>query len=276
MEQPTSVQTEITQQPPPSNPLLDRLRLPGTTFRLPSQGVFYDNGELSPEVKNGEVEVYPMTSMDEIILSTPDKLLSGKAVTEVILRCVPQILKPEMLLGRDVDFLMMCLRHVSFGPAMEIMYKHDCNNAKDRTYTVDIDNMLRTAAPIDPTRLSQEYQLVLPNGQRVVLKPITFNSVVDMYQTTAMLKRDDMTEEDAQKLIVGGISAVVKSVDGITDPNLVREWVAKLPLGWKQQIEQHVQKASEWGLEFEIPKKCEDCGEAITLSVSANPISFFT
>lgn len=273
MEQTTSVQTEPQQS---SNPLLDRLRLPGTTFRLPSQGVFYDNGELSPDVRNGEVEVYPMTSMDEIILSTPDKLLSGKAVIEVFLRCIPQILKPEMLLARDVDFLMMCLRHVSFGPTMSITYKHNCENAKERTYDVNIDTMLKSAAPIDPTKINQEYEMSLPNGQKVILKPMTFSGVVEVYQNTAMIKREDMTEEKAQKLIVDGLAAVVKSVDGLSDTNLIREWIAKLPLGYKQQIEQHVQKASNWGVDFEVPKKCEDCGADIILTASANPISFFT
>jgi len=40
-----------------SNPLLENLRLPGETVRLPSGGMFYKNGELASHVNNGEIHV---------------------------------------------------------------------------------------------------------------------------------------------------------------------------------------------------------------------------
>ena len=42
---------------PIPNPLLASLRIPGETFRLPSHGLFYTDGELDDSVVNGEVEV---------------------------------------------------------------------------------------------------------------------------------------------------------------------------------------------------------------------------
>ena len=95
---------QSTEQPR-SNPLLERIRIPGETFTLPSQGIFYKNGELDDDSKNGEVYIYPMVTYDEIVLKTPDKLFSGEAITEVFQRCVPQIKKPMELLAKDVDFI---------------------------------------------------------------------------------------------------------------------------------------------------------------------------
>jgi len=88
------------------NPLLTRVEMPGSTFQLPSRGLFYDNGELRDDVEMGEVHVHPMSAFDEILMKTPDALFSGEAVHKVFLRCIPQVLQPVELLAKDVDFLL--------------------------------------------------------------------------------------------------------------------------------------------------------------------------
>jgi hypothetical protein len=93
--------TENTELEARPNPLLEKLKkkIPGETFRLPSRGLFYTNGELDPEVENGEIVIYPMTTVDELALRSPDMLFQGTAITQVIRRTVPQILKPERLIA---------------------------------------------------------------------------------------------------------------------------------------------------------------------------------
>lgn len=258
------------------NPLLDKLRIPGETFRLPSHGVFYDNGELDSSVKNGEVEVYPMTAIDEIVLSTPDKLLSGKALMEIFARRIPQILKPQALLAKDVDFLMVCLRLVSFGQFMEVSYNHHCSEkSKEHTYSVDLQKMINTAKSIDPTTLNEEYVITLPNGQIVHLKPATYGDIIDIYQHTAVTKTESISEEEAQRLITSTITSIVRKVDNITDKKLIEEWVKQLRLGWKAQIQDGIRAVSDWGIEMQSVQKCNDCGKELNLHVNANPVSFF-
>lgn len=273
----------IVQSPQPTetpapvhNPLLDRLRIPGTSFRLPSQGLFYENGELASSTTNGELEVYPMTAIDEVILATPDKLLSGKAIEEVFTRCIPQVVKPRDLLARDVDFLMMCLRNVTFGATMEVKYKHECENALNHTYMINIDQLIKTVKQIDPTTISKEYTLTMDNGQVVKLKPLTFATIIDLYQSTAFSKQEeDFSQEEAETMIIRSISSAIKSVDNIEDVSMIEGWVRSISLGWKRQIEQQVQQISNWGMDFEVKDHCKDCKEEITLQITANPISFF-
>jgi hypothetical protein len=257
------------------NPLLDRLRIPGATYRLPSRGIFYDSGELDETVKKGEVEIYPMTAMEEIILATPDKLISGKAITEVFAHCIPQIKKPADLLTKDVDFLMVCLRAVSFGDFMELSYTHDCKNAKDHTYSVDLQQMIRDTKSIDPTTISEEYNVTLPNGQIVTLKPLTYGNVVDLYQTTAMMKEDELSQSEAEELVISTLVNVIRRVDEIEDKEMIREWVKRIPLGWKKQLEHAAQQVSQWGVDFISRHKCRDCGQSLEIPVTANPVSFF-
>lgn len=259
-----------------ANPLLERLRIPGETFRLPSQGIFYDNGELDESVKNGEVEVHPMTAIDEIVLSTPDKLLSGKAIAEIFSNCIPQVLKPMELLAKDVDFLLVCLRNVSFGQHMEVSYQHSCDNAKDQSYMIDMQRMIRETKTIDPTTFHSEWTTTLKNGQVVTLKPLTYGNVIELYQTVALSKTDNITNDEAEMLVINTLASVIKKVDGIDDKDMIREWVTHLPLGWKRSLEQTAQQVSQWGIDFTTTQKCKDCGEVMQIQVSANPVSFFT
>jgi hypothetical protein len=259
-----------------NNPLISKLRLPGETFQLPSQGLFYNNGELDESVMNGEVEVYAMTTIDEIIFNTPDKLLSGKAVIEVFSRCIPQILKPLDLLTKDIDFLLICLRLVTFGQFMEVGHKHTCENTIERIYSVDLQKLIRSVRKIDPTTISKEYNVVLPNGQNITIQPMKYGRMVHIYDMTATQKTDnELTTEEAENMIVTMISSVIGSVDGITDPILIDEWVRALNLGWKKLLEKTISGVTDWGIDFVVKQQCQDCGDEISLPITANPVSFF-
>lgn len=106
------------------NPLLRRFNhMPPETFRLPSGGVFYTNGELDDEVINGEVEVHPMTAIDEITIKSPDMMYQGTAIEKVFSRCIPQVLKPLELLTKDMDYLLVCLRIVTYGETLDLTWE---------------------------------------------------------------------------------------------------------------------------------------------------------
>jgi len=112
------------------NPLLKKIRLPGRRFRLPSRGQFYINGEIEESVVDGEVEVFSMTTVDEIALRSPEFLYSGEAIDRVFKRCVPEIKHPLRLLSKDVDFILACLRVVSYGGTYQINTR--CPECEDR------------------------------------------------------------------------------------------------------------------------------------------------
>lgn len=260
-----------------ANPLLNALRIPGETFRIPSQGLFYEKGTLDQSVKDGELELYPMTAIDEIILSTPDKLLSGKAILEVFAHCIPQVKNPHALLAKDVDFLMVCLRLVSFGQFIDVLYTHNCENASEHTYSIDIQQIIRETRSLDPTTTHQEYQVVLKNGQIVKLRPMTYGDVVDLYQSTMSMKTDsDLEEKEAERMIVGTLGSMISSVNDISDRALISEWIRQIPLGYKKQIQTSLQSVGEWGIDMKASHICKDCGEVVELRVSTNPVNFFT
>lgn len=128
----TELENTVQPQPVPEagNPLMKKIQLPGKRFRLPSRGHFYNDGELADSVVNGEIEVLSMSSVDEISLRTPEFLFTGEAIERVFKRCIPEVKKPLKLLAPDVDFLLACLRIVSYGGIYEIKVR--CPKCEER------------------------------------------------------------------------------------------------------------------------------------------------
>lgn len=264
--------TETSQQT--ENPLLKRARLPGESFTLPSGGLFYKDGELDDGVQNAEVHVYPMTALDEILIKTPDKLFSGDAIREVFERCVPQITKPGRLLARDVDFVLIALRKVSYGEEMEIHYTHDCKDAKDHSYVVNVSDFLRKSKRIDPTTLGKEFVVELSNDQKVHIQPIRFDDMIAMMQINE--DQDEISAENVKTTLLDGLANVITQIDEVTKPEWIREALDVFAPMHLQEINEGVDRSVKWGPDFKSQIKCRDCGKDVEATIPLNPLAFFT
>jgi hypothetical protein len=260
-----------------NNPLLENLRIPGETFTLPSLGMFYDDDVIDKSiVVDGEVHVYPMTALDEIIMRTPDKLFSGKAIAEIFGRCIPGIHQPMRLFAKDVDYLLVCLRKVTYGNEFSVEYKHNCPDAKKHSYQVDIATFLKQSVRIDPTTVGQLYAATLPNGQRVSLRPSTYEDIVLIMQEIQVPKDDgDVNEQALFDQQVQAILSVIKDVDGVANPQFIREWITTIPAGWVKVITDAIEKTTNWGPVYKLPIKCKDCGTDLEIFVPMNPVNLF-
>ncbi len=257
-----------------TNPLLERIRVPGETFRLPSGALFYKNDELSDDVENGEVHVLPMTTIDELAFKSPDKLFSGQAVAEVFARRIPQIQKPMDLLSKDVDYLMMCLRLVSYGEQLELTVSHHCQEEdNEHSHNVAVREVIRNATAIDPTA-TKKFKTKLENDQVVILKPPSFKNVLSIYQNEEKLS--EMDEEEIAKVIFENLSGMIEEVDGISDRELIEEWLSALKPKWITDISNSIINVSNWGVQPSMTVKCPDCEEDFEVEVPTNPITFFT
>lgn len=255
------------------NPLLGKTKLPGMTFRLPSGGSLYKDGELAPDVRCGEVHVYPMTALDEIVLKTPDKLFRGEAIDEIFRRCIPSVLKPMRLFTKDVDFLLVCLRKVTFGDQLEVEHQHTCENAKIHRYTFSINEFINNSKPIDPVILKENRLVVLPNNQRVMIRPLIFEDFI----AASQVDQDKLeTPEQVRDQINENVMRVISEVDGESDQSFIREWLEIIPTTYIRDISQAIDKAADWGPHFEVELVCKDCGEKMTVATPINPISFFS
>lgn len=256
------------------NPLLQKIKLPGRIFQLPSRGIFYRDGELDSMVKEGEVHVHPMSSLAEIHMKNPDQLFSGQAVETVFKDCVSGVNKPSQLLAKDVDAIMMFLRTATYGSGYEFTAKHNCENAKEHSYVAEVDTMIGQMQMLDPTVVAEDFTVKMPNDQLVKLQPARYESIIGILKNNEAKK--ELTVEDMKRNLMMMLSSVVVQVDDITDSQMISEWLAKIPTTWTSKIAERVEKVNEWGPSMKWTTKCRDCGEEFTVELPINPVSFFT
>lgn len=269
----TEIEKQIMSAKSQSNPLLARARIPGETFALPSRGLLYKNDELDDSVKNGEVVVNPMVTLDEIYMRTPDMLLNGTAVTKVFEHCIPQVKKPLELFAKDMDYLLVCLRKVTYGDFYEGVFKHDCKEAKEHSYNIPLDPLLSKSKPISKNSLKKDYILTLPNGQVISLLPPRYYKVLMFYQT---LGDTTASLEEMSQNLIDSIVGMIDNVDSITDTQYISEWLKELPAGYINKISDKIASAGKWGPDMSVEIECRDCGQPFEVTISLNPIDFFS
>jgi hypothetical protein len=151
-----------------ANPLRAHFRQPSIYLKLPSQGSFWKSGLDLPD--SGEIPVYPMTARDEILLKTPDALLNGQGVVDVIQSCCPNIHDAWQLPSVDVDSVLIAIRIASYGSNMSIDTK--CPHcASENSFEVDLNGF------IDQIQIPDYNHKVEHNKIRVKIKPQNYASI---------------------------------------------------------------------------------------------------
>lgn len=216
---------DSTPQTVPANPLSKYFRKPSIYLRLPSRGEFWPVGSLDLP-QNGEIPVYPMTAADEIVLKTPDALMNGQGVVEVIKSCCPNIINPWQMPSIDVDVVLISIRIATYGDIMEV--ETVCPSCKEEAvYDVPLSNVLASAVTPDYT------EPVLFDGLTIKLKPQPYFSVNQTnmvgYEEQRILQtinddalddntRKSMFEEHLKRLVDLNIQLVADSTEKITAP----------------------------------------------------------
>lgn len=147
-----------------------------------------------------------MTSLDEIELKSPDLLLSGESVVNVIKRRCPEVLKPEELLTHDIDYILYMLRISSYGSSLEISLTHDCNEEyekvkskliesgeyhpdhpdlpklyelKELEYVLNLDEQVSRVMNITKNDISKRFNFSISTGQVITIMPARYSHVME-------------------------------------------------------------------------------------------------
>jgi len=244
--------------------------MPGVTYRIPSKGLTYTNGELADEVVDGEILVYPMTTLDEIYLRTPDMLFQGTAVQKVISRCCPQVQKPLELLSKDVDFILTAMRQVSYGDIMTVPYKCDCEKAKYVDLEVPVSSFMKKTKEMTEDELANANFTL--NGFVFKTKYVTFAKMIEINQGAG----DFETPDGIYTTFIDNLVASISSVDTYEDQDIIKDFVRDLDREFQYKILENIQRINVWGMRLEHEFVCKYCGEKRTTPISLNPVSFFT
>lgn len=272
MTETTQLVTEIVKK---ENPLLKRKsKFPGETFRLPSKGLLYTNGELDEEVKDGEIVIYPMTTLDEIYMKTPDMLFQGTAIDAVFKRCIPQIKKPLSLYANDIDFLLTCLRKVSYGDYININHKCtlcDKEKVEEHDYNIPLNFFIQNSKSFTEEDIDG-MTLTLSTGEHIMLRPSTFMEMMRIMQINDVEIR---TPEEMNDLLISTLASVIRNVDGVSEPEFIVEWLKTIPTKLVTEFSTDLERLNRWGPKFEYKFECKDCGQEQKINTILNPLYFF-
>lgn len=278
--------------PQSGNPLAHYFRQPKIHVKFPSNGKFWPVGSLeTPET--GEHQVYAMTARDELLFKTPDALMNGSAIVEVIQSCIPSIKDAWRMPSMDVDAVLTAIRMATYGVEMDVSATcPKCNTVNDKS--VDLRNVLDNLLGIEFATT------VEINSDMVVhLRPMTYKEITGTalktfeHQRIFSIINDESIAEDEKVRLFNesfikltdltldtAVQCVTKieSVHGTTeDPKFIKEFLQKTDKSVFTTINDAVSKSQKSGKMASFQATCEneECKHQWDVSLTLDQSDFF-
>tara|TARA_B110000858_G_scaffold40983_1_gene46726 strand:+ start:1136 stop:1990 length:855 start_codon:yes stop_codon:yes gene_type:complete len=238
-----------------TNPLNKYFRQAAIYVSLPS-GTNYPP-EVVSTPQTGELGIMPMTAKDEIRFKTPDALMNGQGVVDVIQSCVPDINDAWQIKSYDLDTILIAIRIATYGETMEINFNVPGAN-ENVSHTINLPSILDQ---IKNTKVDTEF--TLKDGLKIKMRPLTYKDMtstsLQTFQQQKMysaVQDSELPDEDKAKrfndafkqltelnasILLKNISAVVMT-DGteITDHAHIKEFVENANAVLVKEIEDKV------------------------------------
>ena len=271
------------------NPLAGWYRQPKLYVRLPSKGKFYPPGSLDVSASE-EYAVYAMTAKDELMLKTPDALLTGQSTVEVIKSCVPSILDPWNMPTIDLDFLLIAIRIATYGEKMEI--NTTCPHCSaENNYDINVQQCLsaydnfeyKDTLTIDPLVVH-----VRPYSYREMTK-ISIKSI-EQQKIFGIINDEKMSDEEkldkfgqsfvkitelTVDLIAECISKIETPSGTSSDRAQIKEFINNCPKDIFEKISDHVTMIKNQ-IELKIPQvQCGECNGVYDVPITMDQANFF-
>jgi predicted Zn-ribbon and HTH transcriptional regulator len=258
-----------------ANPLSKHFRRPAIYLKLPSNGQFWPEGSLDMPITN-EIPIYPMTTNDEITLKTPDALMNGSAIVNVIQSCCPSILNAWQMPSVDVDAVLIAVRIASYGEGMAISSKcASCGEEHD--YDINLSELVARSQCPDYS------ETVNYDNLKIKLKPQEYvnitkaNLVQYEEEKIARALRDKNVSEDVRNAemakslkaiidlnnnLMTSSTEYIEIEDGtrVTNPDHISDFYRNAESKVTKLIEEKLNDIARNGSMPPIDLKCTDCG----------------
>lgn len=270
-----------------NNPLQHHFRQPKIYISLPSKGVYNTPDSLDGNGEN--IPVFGMTGMDELLMKTPDALISGESTVKVIESCVPNIKNAWEMSSLDTDLILIAIRIATYGNLMEV--NHTCPQCSaSNEYSIDLTKLVEFFATINYDNRVVFKDLV------VKLQPLTYKQVTDFslknfQMQQRLVKSNSITDEEEKKSFVSSLFldmgklqneiyvATIESVETgntvVTERAFIREWLENSDKGIFDAIKEQADRNSNAVKPPKHHVKCDECGHESNLDVEMDDSNFF-
>lgn len=269
------------------NPLQQYFRQPKIYITLPSKGVFYSPDAISGSFEN--IPIYGMTGMDEIILKTPDALMSGESTVKIVQSCCPTIKNAWELSSIDANLIYAAIRIATFGNAMSVTQV--CTNCEtendfdiDLNYVVEhygtchynhklvVDNITIKTTPLTYKDMT-EFNLTSYNLQQKLNQADGLEDAVEKQKLFKELFEE--LSKAQQEIFLKSVESV--EVDGqvVDNKEHISEWLHNCDKVIFDSLKKHVDNnRTAWDMPS-WPTKCENCGTESKVYIELDQSSFF-
>jgi hypothetical protein len=274
----------------PVNPLRAHFRQPAIYLKLPSQGQFWETGLDLPD--SGEIPVYPMTARDEILLKTPDALLNGQGVVDVIQSCCPNIINAWEMPSIDVDTVLVGIRIASYGNHMSIDTK--CPHCEtENNFEVDLNGYIDSITvpnynqkiEHDKIRIKirpQNYASVnetskIQYEQQRVLENITADGNEDLNKAAEYKKHIARLVDLNAKLLVDNTEYIEITNTGtvVSEPEYIKEFYFNCDADVCKELQNKITEVNREGAIKPQTGTCSNCNKTYDVALTFDYSSFF-
>lgn len=273
----------------PVNPLAKHFRQPAIYLKLPSNGNYWPEGSINMPI-TGEIAVYPMTTRDEITLRTPDALINGSGVVEVIQSCCPEIVNAWQMPSIDVDSVIIAIRIASYGATMNFTSQcPECKNIDD--YGLSLQDALAQM------KMPNYSELVEVEGVKIKLYPQPYfelnktnqaefeeQKLLQAIQNTALSEEQRGIEisNHMSKLVALGYLTLTSSTeyieaDGqrVTDKAFIQEFYENSPGTVSKAVKDRLTTINQEGSFKPMHVACTSCGHPFDIQITFDYAAFF-
>lgn len=270
------------------NPLTKYYRVPGVHVKLPTKGIFMPPGSIEPTL-SGDIPVYPMRSADEMLLKSPDALMSGYAIEQLLRSCVPAIKLPRLISTPDLDVLLLAIRAATYGETITlspVCPQCGAENQAQRNLSYLISNMTFVESD-SPVRLTDEIVVYvrpynLDNATKLGLASFEEARKLQAVEEAPAPERTAQVSHSMQRLtavaneiVADCILRIVVPEGQVTDPQMIRGFMANISKRWTDQIQEKLEEINSRGIDKSYEITCASCEHKWKAEIEFNPATFF-
>lgn len=282
---------QLAQMQQKSNPLAKYMRQPAIHIGLPSKGYYWLHGALEMPVTN-ELPVYPMSTRDEIGVNTPDALMNGQAVVDMIHSCIPNIKNAWAIPVCDLDTILIAIRIASYGEKME--YTSTCPQCQNQDdYEIDLRTFMDMQVDLSGYQQPFDYK-----GMQIYLRPSDFQTVnmqnMEQFEQQRMVTLiNDANLDEAEKqerfykifktmtnYTVRNVSSTILKIvtpegETVTDEQIIQDFVENSERQLFDSVRKKVDAINAGIPEKSVVHTCDECKHEYKSPFTFDQANFF-
>ena len=278
-----------------NNPLKQYFRQPALYMRLPTLGKWYNGADVELS-EDYELPIYGLSALDDIMLNTPDALLNGQALENVVKNCVPNVKNVKALMVPDLEAIFLGMKIATNNGKYEIERKCPKCNA-DINFEVNCYSLLDRTTYIEEadTKIQFDENLIIEVSpytfemrqmfmQRQFEEQQTLRLIDEQNKDLDNFEKARILAESVERLSMVTFNLVSMSIQSITlvkentvvtDRTQIAEWLVNIPKSQADVIIDSVNQLNTLGPMREVDAQCDKCNHTWKETLNFDPVSFF-